>query len=77
MRSSRALPKRAQRAGALLSGDVARRSDVSRDAGVEEYAARQGVELAAYWLSGWDEANRRIREGLPSRYAPPTMIQER
>ena len=34
------------------------------------------AELGAAWLEGWDEADRREREGLPSAYAPPLMLRD-
>ena len=43
----------------------------------KEYAHWTAAELVPCWLEAWDEEDRRIREGLPSRYAPPSMLNTR
>ena len=66
-------------AAARLAGDVARRSDGPRTDGADYRPNCPDFidELRAVWLAGWDEADRREREGLPAAFAPPSMINTR
>jgi len=56
-------------AASRLAGDVARHSDGPRADGMDYRPDCPGFvdELQAVWLAGWDEADRREREGLSLR----------